>query len=498
MKTIEELAEMHQNALAKSGPHPAWSAFIAPIQAGKTKAMQAAITAFLESAGEGMPSARDCVEAGCAGGYEAVRNLMLAAHAKAVAEKDAQHEAQLAAVRALPERWVKDSESAQHIITVRGCAAELEAALATTQPAPAVEPVPEVDPYAELKAAAERGEWIQRGISKDEWELPVQRPKWNWQLPAQCYRIVPTFQAHGKTWFRHTPGDEMPVGPDVEVCVLLRQDLTITLPGTNTAVPAGTLIWGAHKIAGWEIIGYYPTSLAEALGNVEKPLEHHQPPADSGLVLHNPLGLTAEQVGPSHRLLCTIEKRQGEYWNSRNEWHAVTSRSEELSNEDTYRVPLSTPWPTPKEEPQPDPRDAEIARLEEEASRLELLRIRQIAEAGNRITELESRLAALTPRPVSVKPTREDADTNGDVILFDPSAGDFTYAEWDSKFPATITHWLPGKLARFAPELMPKPEDKERAEFETAWEQGLKSVTKDPKSYAFEVWQTARKLKEAA
>ena len=65
----------------------------------------------------------------------------------------------------------------------------------------------------------------------------------------------------------------------------------------------------------------------------------------------------------------------------------------------------------------------------------------------------------------SEKPTKEDGDANGDIILFE-SHGRFAYDPWYSSFSEDVIAWLPGRL----PEgLLPKPptqEDLWRKEFE--------------------------------
>lgn len=68
------------------------------------------------------------------------------------------------------------------------------------------------DPYAELKAAHAAGKAIeQSGHGSGDWFECG--PVIAWSRPVECYRIKPepyTFEAHGKTWTRHTPGDPMP------------------------------------------------------------------------------------------------------------------------------------------------------------------------------------------------------------------------------------------------------------------------------------------------
>ena len=89
----------------------------------------------------------------------------------------------------------------------------------------------EPDPYAKLKAAHAEGKVIQYNCGNDlkpEWEdLPV--PVFSDE--PDCYRIKPepsTFEAHGKTWTRHTPGDAMPC--DGETVIYAYGDNVSTKP----------------------------------------------------------------------------------------------------------------------------------------------------------------------------------------------------------------------------------------------------------------------------
>lgn len=75
-----------------------------------------------------------------------------------------------------------------------------------------------------------------------------------------------------------------------------------------------------------------------------------------GLTLHNPLNLTAEQVGIGYRLLCTVEVRQGEYWSQKeSRWKSGVLPCQHLSPRDVYRVPISTPWPETSETLEKEP-----------------------------------------------------------------------------------------------------------------------------------------------
>lgn len=70
--------------------------------------------------------------------------------------------------------------------------------------------------------------------------------------------------------------------------------------------------------------------------------------------LHNPDNLTAEQVGVGYRLIATDERstKQNpavEYWDI-GRWHQVSVLTEQHCGVNTYRLPLSVPWP---EQPKP-------------------------------------------------------------------------------------------------------------------------------------------------
>jgi uncharacterized protein YodC (DUF2158 family) len=81
------------------------------------------------------------------------------------------------------------------------------------------------DPYAELKKAHAEGKVIQYNCNSDakpDWE-DIDDPQFG--DGPECYRIKPepeTFQAHGKTWTRHTPGDPMPCDGERIVQTLMK------------------------------------------------------------------------------------------------------------------------------------------------------------------------------------------------------------------------------------------------------------------------------------
>lgn len=74
------------------------------------------------------------------------------------------------------------------------------------------------DPYAELKAAHAAGKVIQHLQDGIWWNFTDPRGPAYSDAPDQ-YRIKPapeTFEAHGKVWTRHTPGDPMPKAINIE------------------------------------------------------------------------------------------------------------------------------------------------------------------------------------------------------------------------------------------------------------------------------------------
>jgi len=92
-----------------------------------------------------------------------------------------------------------------------------------TSPAASQDSQPaEVDPYAELKKAHAEGRVIQWHNGHMWHDLPhSENPLWI--HPAKDYRIKPapeTFEAHGKVWQRHTPGDPMPCDGEALVQII--------------------------------------------------------------------------------------------------------------------------------------------------------------------------------------------------------------------------------------------------------------------------------------
>lgn len=116
----------------------------------------------------------------------------------------------------------------------------------------------EADPYAELKAAHAAGKVIQckLDVADDFWE-DIKDPQWG--AKPHEYRIKPepkTFEAHGKTWTRHTPGDPCPVEGHVLLNVLWRWELQESSISFSEE-RADTIEWGKKEDARYaEVIGW--------------------------------------------------------------------------------------------------------------------------------------------------------------------------------------------------------------------------------------------------
>ena len=124
-------------------------------------------------------------------------------------------------------------------------------------------------------------------------------------------------------------------------------------------------------------------------------------------------------------------------------------------------------------------------------------------EAESAHCQLEAKLAAAKKRlgelewkPVSVKPTREDADVNGWVVVLRKN-GSTAHHKWDWAFPFDVIQWCPTALPP-----APTAEDIELAEFEKLAKSKNWNVEKLDGEFitpntrmAFEAWQ-ARAAKE--
>lgn len=103
------------------------------------------------------------------------------------------------------------------------------------------------DPYAELKKAHAEGKVVQFKPHGCPWE-DSEKP--DFTAPIACYRIKPepeTFEAHGKTWTHHTPGDPMPCDGKVKIyCIGNMKGVT------HEAYPAKWWNWSEQScVIGW-------------------------------------------------------------------------------------------------------------------------------------------------------------------------------------------------------------------------------------------------------
>lgn len=117
----------------------------------------------------------------------------------------------------------------------------------------------ESDPYAALKKAHAEGKVIQRNIHSGIGSAAAcwqDKSNADWSWPVDTYRIKPeasTFEAHGKTWTRHTPGDAMPCDGKSEL------DLIYTGGFTNEMWTAKFVDWSYEGLKGWRYTDEQPT-----------------------------------------------------------------------------------------------------------------------------------------------------------------------------------------------------------------------------------------------
>jgi hypothetical protein len=99
-------------------------------------------------------------------------------------------------------------------------------------------------------------------------------------------------------------------------------------------------------------------------------------------------------------------------------------------------------------------------------------------KAESKLAAAEKRLAELEWRSMSVKPTRDDGDVNGNVEAITPEGRImlrmFSSWPWDLNHTTAykVTHWRPFALPK-----RPTAEEIERAEFEAAFPNLLKALT---------------------
>ena len=118
---------------------------------------------------------------------------------------------------------------------------------------------------------------------------------------------------------------------------------------------------------------------------------------------------------------------------------------------------------------------------------------REVETLRAELAKRDERLAALEWRPVSVKPTREDADEGGKVIWTNGTS--YLEIDWndiDGMHPSW-KWWRP-----FSPPPAPSPEEIERREFEAYYAEADPRTPQNPfeKEAAWKAWQAARAGKE--
>ena len=97
--------------------------------------------------------------------------------------------------------------------------------------------------------------------------------------------------------------------------------------------------------------------------------------------------------------------------------------------------------------------------------------------------DYQERLAQLEWRLVSVKPTKDDADSDGYVSVLD-EAGELSIWRYDFDFSRRATHWRPAS---------PPPQQVD-AEFESWWGVNAPILTCS-KDEALKIWKSAREAK---
>jgi hypothetical protein len=115
-------------------------------------------------------------------------------------------------------------------------------------------------------------------------------------------------------------------------------------------------------------------------------------------------------------------------------------------------------------------------------------------EAGVELAKAEAEIERLRWRPVSVKPTQEDADGDGLMIQVLFKNGYTQQQLFDSAFSSGATHWR-----ACCPPPAPTAEEVSRAKFNTWYD----ARCKDPSQHKtalreamFDSWQAARASKE--
>ncbi len=465
---IEQLAEIGTNAAAELDPSiRPWSDLNPNERIITTKAQETVITAFLES----VPmeaTEEDCREAWSIAtdepyepkGIRAVMGLMQASHMKAIREQErkmirvdaeaaeveqtkqiwiAQHnadsqtvmekdtrirqlEAKLNAVKALPEKWKQYKED--------GCvawASRLEHVLST----PSAEEVkPEVSPV--------RGKWAAEKKAHAEGKR-IEKIDKRWTIPGwvEC----------GNPLWEHEPDIEYRVAPDPSA-VIPRERLLELCGGREP-----------HRRDGWT-----EGMLSDKIQK-QRPLlkGEHVAPGD-------------QWTSPQHHM----------EWRSQMGYKGLQAQAYSNAWFRTTRPVPAAPAAPVVDEAQADMMtvalllegskkrtkelEAEVGRLADHVERLKLSdqnKLDGLTAYEAQVMELESRIAAISPRPISQKPTEAEMSPAGQVLMLDKN--NYAYLcsgrNWDDIHNSWVC-WIPLNLAKLCPYLVTKPEDKERALFD--------------------------------
>ncbi len=478
MKTssIEQLAEIQFNVRTKGTYALPWANQSDAYKAASAKGMEAALAAHYASLGEGMPHIDHYIAAyedtadtlhndpKKVQAIEAVRNLMLTACARktrlwqiaagerekaletklAILEKQAVYDneaiirmqsagyelevakAQLAAIAMLPEKWRNDQESAQSLITVRGCAYEVEKALGTP---PAVEPVPAIIYRHERTNDASTLHQFLGGVAScavdvyDDGSIAVvvrgvdgvesvfgNKKAWEEPLPADPLAEVKAAHARGEK--------------------IQKQDRILGGQWHDDPDPN----W--HPGWNWRVV----------------PVQ----PAPSGKLSDEQLGeigakAAAGKLHVQMNTFCMVVSERSAFWDGDKDARAAFAAAVAAEVRKEYEKTMASL--------------SEIVVNEQTQKHQALADVANLRAENAKQAE---RLAALEWRPVSVKPTREDADKHGFVEVLwlgdDQTNCIDLYAvsmwPWGND---NVTHWR-----TVSPPPAPTAAETERAEFEQA------------------------------
>ena len=151
------------------------------------------------------------------------------------------------------------------------------------------------------------------------------------------------------------------------------------------------------------------------------------------------------------------------------------------------RVREETPWGANGES-----REEWMARQREKASAQE----KELETLRAELAKCDELIERYKPRPVSVQPTKADADHNGRVLLIGPGGVSTQALHTDWRVHSSWTYWLPCSVDAYG--LAPSPEEIERREFKEWWTKESENV-EYPISHqviAEKAWQAARAGKE--